>query len=135
MQLLGPVVACVDGVPVELTSGKQRALLARLALDAGERLSIDRLVDDLWGEQPPATARHALQVHVSNLRKLLGPSAVGTERPGYVLRVPRDACDATRFESLALSGRRALQHGDAERASAELSDALALWCGDRKSVV
>lgn len=129
VRLLGPVVARVEGTPVDLTSGKQRALLARLALDAGERLSIDRLVDDLWGEHPPATARHALQVHVSNLRKVLGATAVGTERPGYVLRVAREACDATRFESLAGSGRRALQLGDAERASAELSEGLALWTG------
>ena len=92
-------------------------------------LSVDRLVDDLWGESPPATARHALQVYVSNLRKQLGKAVVGTEPPGYVLRLPAEACDAVRFETLTRSGRRALQEGNALEASRTLTAALALWTG------
>ncbi len=77
-QVLGPFTVFVDGEPVELSSRKQRALLAVLALSPGQVLSVDRLVDELWGERPPATVRHALQVHVSQLRKVLGASVVGT---------------------------------------------------------
>ncbi|MDQ3643040.1 MAG: AfsR/SARP family transcriptional regulator, partial [Actinomycetota bacterium] len=127
--VLGPLAVVADGRPVELTSGKQRALLALLALRAGQVLSVDRLLDDLWGERPPATARHALQVHVSNLRKLLGSDTVGTERPGYVLRLPGDSCDATRFELLSRAGRQALHDGRVQAASSTLSEALALWRG------
>jgi len=127
--VLGPLAIVLDGVPVDLGSRKQRALLAKLALRAGQVLSVDRLIDDLWGERPPATARHALQVHVSNLRKLLGPSTVMTERPGYVLRVPAECCDAYRFEVLTRAGRRALHAGDVREASSTLADALALWRG------
>jgi DNA-binding SARP family transcriptional activator len=100
LRVLGPLTVTVDGAPVDLSSRKQRALLALLALRAGQVLSVDRLVDDLWGESPPATARHALQVYVSNLRKQLGKAVVGTEPPGYVLRLPAEACDAVRFETL-----------------------------------
>lgn len=128
-RVLGPLAVAVDGRPVELSSRKQRALLAVLALSPGQVLSVDRLVDELWGERPPATARHALQVHISSLRKLLGPAAVATERPGYVLRVPAEACDAHRFQRLAAAGRRALRDGRPEDASATLVEALALWRG------
>ena len=127
--MLGPLAVVVDGEPAALTSRKQRALLALLGLRAGQVLSVDRLVDDLWGERPPATARHALQVHVSNLRKVLGAAAVATEPPGYVLRLPAEACDATRFEALTRAGRRALHSGDAREASSTLSRALGLWRG------
>ncbi|MDP9387068.1 MAG: AAA family ATPase, partial [Actinomycetota bacterium] len=129
VRVLGPLAVVVDGSALDLGSRKQRALLALLALRAGQALSVDRLVDDLWGERPPATARHALQVHVSNLRKVLGSATVVTERPGYVLRLPPDCCDATRFEGLTRAGRRALHDGRAGEASATLSQALALWRG------
>ncbi|MDP9435460.1 MAG: AfsR/SARP family transcriptional regulator [Actinomycetota bacterium] len=129
VRVLGPLTVVVAGAPVDLSSRKQRALLALLALRAGHVLSVDRLVDDLRGERPPATARHALQVHVSNLRKLLGPATVVTERPGYVLRAPPEVCDANRFASLAATGRRALQGGRVREASATLSEALRLWRG------
>lgn len=128
-RVLGPFVVLEDGRPIELSSRKQRALLALLALRAGQVLSVDRLVDDLWGERPPATARHALQVHVSSLRKLLGPTTVATERPGYVLHASADACDAHRFEALAAAGRRLLRSGDPEAAADALAEALALWRG------
>ncbi|MBW3649469.1 MAG: AAA family ATPase [Actinobacteria bacterium] len=127
--VLGPLGVVVEDVPVDLSSRKQRALLALLALHAGQVLSVDRLVDDLWGERPPPTARHALQVHVSNLRKLLGAATVVTQRPGYVLRVPPESCDSNRFEMLAGAGRRALRSGNAKEASSTLAEALALWRG------
>ncbi|MBW3615790.1 MAG: AAA family ATPase, partial [Actinobacteria bacterium] len=128
-RVLGSLAVVFDGVPVDLSSRKQRSLLALLALHASQVLSVDRLVDDLWGERPPPTARHALQVHVSNLRKLLGPATVVTERPGYVLRVPPESCDALRFEELAGAGRRALRRGKPREASSTLTDALAVWRG------
>lgn len=128
-QVLGPFAVLVDGEPVELSSRKQRALLALLSLSPGQVLSVDRLVDELWGERPPATARHALQVHVSQLRKLLGAAVLGTERPGYVLRVPAEACDAHRFELLAAQGRRALREERAADAADLLGQALGLWRG------
>ncbi|MDP9071455.1 MAG: AfsR/SARP family transcriptional regulator, partial [Actinomycetota bacterium] len=127
--VLGPLAVVADGRPIDLSSGKQRALLALLALHPGQVLSVDRLLDDLWGERPPATARHALQVHVSNLRKLLGSTTVVTKRPGYVLRLPADSCDATRFELLSRAGRQALRDGRVQEASSTLTEALALWRG------
>ena len=129
VQVLGPFAVRLDGEPVELSSRKQRALLAVLALSPGQVLSVDRLVDDLWGERPPVTARHALQVHVSQLRKLLGATVVGTERPGYVLRVPAAACDVHQFELLVAQGRRALRGGRAQEAAVALASALELWRG------
>lgn len=128
-RVLGPLTVLVNGAPVDLTSGKQRALLGLLALRAGQVLSVDRIVDDLWGERPPVTARHALQVHVSNLRKVLGPAAPATQRPGYVLRVPPESCDAARFEVLAAAGRQALRQGRPREAATSLSAGLELWRG------
>jgi DNA-binding SARP family transcriptional activator len=125
VSVLGPVTVRVDDVPLELGSRKQRALLALLALHPGRVLSVDRLVDDLWGEDPPATAHHALQVHVSNLRKALGPDLLATERPGYVLRTDNEVCDATHFEDLVRRARGA----PAEEALALLRTALGLWRG------
>jgi DNA-binding SARP family transcriptional activator len=125
VSVLGPVAVRVNDVPLELGSRKQRALLALLALHPGRVLSVDRLVDDLWGEDPPATAHHALQVHVSNLRKALGPDLLATERPGYVLRTDNEVCDATRFEELVRRARGA----PAEEAIPLLRTALGLWRG------
>ncbi|MGH9245402.1 MAG: BTAD domain-containing putative transcriptional regulator [Acidimicrobiales bacterium] len=119
----------VDGKGVDPGSCKQRALLALLALNPGRVLSADHLIDELWGEHPPGTARHALQVHISNLRKLVGAAPIVTDRPGYVLRVAAESCDAPRFELLAATGRRALRDGHPSDASAALTEALALWRG------
>jgi class 3 adenylate cyclase len=118
--LLGPLEARIDGLPVELRRPKQRALLALLALRAGEVVSVDRLVDELWGEAPPRSAVGSLQNLVSDLRKTLGAEALVTRSPGYVLAVDREVVDAHRFERLVQKGQ-----GDAEA----LREALALWRG------
>ena len=108
VQVLGPVEASVDGRSIPLGGGKPRALLAMLALNAGSTVSTERLIDGLWGEQPPASANKLVQVYVSQLRKALGSSADGAEivtrRHGYELRVDRDVVDVERFERLVAGG-------------------------------
>ena len=123
--VLGPLRVADDGREVQLRSQKQRALLAFLVLHAGEVVSTDRLLDELWGERPPPTARNALQNYVSQLRKTLGADVLRTRPPGYVLDVEPDAVDAVRFVRLLEGARGA----SAEQRAALLREALALWRG------
>jgi DNA-binding SARP family transcriptional activator len=125
--LLGPLEVRRDGAVLRLGGAKPRALLADLALNLGVALSVDRLVDDLWGEQPPRSAAHAVEVYVSQLRTQLGAALV-TRTPGYVLELEEDRLDVMRFTQLAETGR-ALVPRDPPRAAATLRDALALWRG------
>jgi len=104
--ILGPLAAWQDGRELELGAAKQRALLAVLLLHAGETMPTERLVDALWGERPPATAVKALQVHVSQLRKVLGEGVVETRPNGYVVRVEPGELDSQRFETLLEQGRQ-----------------------------
>jgi peptide/nickel transport system substrate-binding protein len=132
IRLLGPIEARLGDRPLALDRLQQRALLALLALNANRVVSTDRLIDALWGERPPATAPVALYGLVSGLRKLLEhdhAGAVVTKAPGYLLEVSAEQIDLGRFELLAAEGRRALGLGDAETASARLTEALELWRG------
>lgn len=88
-----------------------------------------RIVDELWGEKPPATAVKTVQVFVSQLRKALGEGVLETQPGGYELRVAPGALDAQRFESLLDQGRRMFTDGDPEQAGELLRQALALWRG------
>lgn len=133
LRILGPFEVCDDsGQPVKLPAGRERALLAVLALQRGDVVSTDALVDALWGEQPPPTAGKALQGYVSHLRRLLTTTGADgtlvTQPPGYALRVDDIRVDARRFELLAAEGWRALDH-DAAQAVAIFEEALALWRG------
>jgi len=120
----------VDGQRrLALGGAKQRSVLAVLILHRGEVVSTDRLIDELWGERPPATAAKTVQVYISHLRKLLGDGVVVTRGRGYMLDVAADQVDAGRFERLAAAGRASLNDGDAVAASATLREALALWRG------
>jgi YVTN family beta-propeller protein len=126
LHLLGPVEATRDHHPIPLGATKQRAVLAMLALQANETVSVDRLVDGLWGEEPPATAPKMVQLYVSQLRRLLGDDGaeILTHGRGYELRLAEDAIDATRFERLVeQAGHDAGGSNDAAR------EALALWHG------
>ena len=105
-------------------AGKQRSLLALLLLHANEVVSTERLIDELWGESPPATVNKSVQVYVSRLRKQLGDGRSVTRAPGYVLRLDPDESDLGRFERL-LAGAAA----DPATASEKLREALALWRG------
>ncbi|HEU0303555.1 MAG TPA: BTAD domain-containing putative transcriptional regulator [Gaiellaceae bacterium] len=126
LRILGPLEVVVDGEPVELRRAKQRSLLALLLLSAGEVVSADRLIEELWAGAPPATAKDALQNYVSQLRKALGRDVIATRAPGYVLEVEPDQTDVGRFERLVDEARGA---GDAETRAAVLREALDLWRG------
>ena len=136
-QILGPLrVTDADDRDIALGGAKPAALLAMLVLHANEVVSADRLIDDLWDSQPPATAAKTLQVHISRLRRALEEASNGdggaivTRGGGYVLQVQPDQVDALRFESLVAEGRAALAEGAHARASARLRAALALWHGE-----
>ena len=128
-RLLGPLEAVVDGTPVRLAAEKPRALLALLLLNRNRVVSMERLVDELWGEEPPARATKALQVYVSQLRKALGPERLVTRPPGYELRVDEGELDVARFESLVAAAREQLSAGNARAAVKGLREALELWRG------
>jgi len=114
---------------VALGGQKRRALLAVLLLDANSVVSGDRLIDALWGDSPPETARNTIQVYISQLRKLLPESALETAPPGYRLVIEPDNVDLFEFIRLSEEGRTALGAGDAAGGADTLRAALALWRG------
>jgi DNA-binding SARP family transcriptional activator/class 3 adenylate cyclase len=133
-RILGPLEVVVDGVePARLGRGKQLALLAVLLLNANRAVSVDRLVDDLWGESAPATATKAVQIYVWKLRKVLPEGLLRTRPPGYLIEVGPEELDLMRFERLAAEGRNHLQDGKPSEASDVLGRALALWRGSALS--
>jgi DNA-binding SARP family transcriptional activator len=136
-RLLGPLEASNEGRALALGGSKQRALLALLLLHANETLSTERLIDDLWGEDPPATAVKTVQVHVHRLRKALaaegnstGSDLLVTRENGYELRVDPERIDLWRFERLVREGTSALAAGDPQAAAAALERGLDLWRGE-----
>jgi DNA-binding SARP family transcriptional activator len=120
-RLLGPLEAVVDGTQVPLPAAKPRALLALLLLERNRVVSTDRLIDELWGDDPPAQATKTLQVYVSQLRKALGSDRLVTRPPGYSLHIEEGELDLDRFEQLRREGRN--------------EEALALWRGPPEPVV
>ena len=117
--LLGPVEASSVEGPVPLGGPKPRALFAMLALDAGSPVPAERLIDGLWGDEPPATAAKMVQLYVSQLRKAMAahgePDAIGTRGRAYQLQLGRERVDAGRFERLLAQG--------------SAREALGLWRG------
>jgi DNA-binding SARP family transcriptional activator len=134
-RLLGPLEAVVGGKPVPLAAAKPRALLALLLLHRNRVVSTDRLIDELWEDDPPATATKTLQVYVSQLRKELGADRLLTRPRGYLLRVEEGELDLDRFERLTAAGSTRLADGDAAGARHELRQALDLWRGSPEPVV
>jgi len=124
-RILGPLEVCDDSHPLPLGGAKQRALLAILILNANRVVSVERLLDAIWGERLPGSGGKALHVYVSQLRKLLGADRVVTQPPGYLLRIAPDELDETQFQAL-----RARADAAPPAAAAELlHEALAFWRG------
>lgn len=127
-RILGPLEVYAGGTLVPVGGSKPRGLLAILLLNANVVVSNDRLIDALWGEQPPDTALKALQVHVSQLRKAIGAAAIRTRPPGYVLELDPGDLDLDRFRHLHEEARARLAD-DPKRAAHLLQNALVLWRG------
>ncbi|MBG7699574.1 tetratricopeptide repeat protein [Streptomyces sp. MC1] len=129
--ILGPVeIRTDDGTALDPGGPRPRALLTLLLLDAGRAVSVERLLDGLYGAESPAGATGALQSQISRLRRRLAPHAgIDAVPAGYALAVDPDTVDTHRFARLAAEGRTALTAGDHPRAAALLRDALALWRG------
>jgi len=132
-RLLGALEVSADGVVAELGPPKQRALLAILLLHAGEIVPADLLIDQLWGEHPPRTAAHSVQIYVSELRKVIeaigGKRILTTRPPGYQLEADPATIDAQQFERYVVEGTRKLREGDPAGGAVELRAALHLWRG------
>ena len=133
VRLLGPVEITEVGGPVPLGGPKERAVLAVLALNAGQVVSEDSLMQALWGDSPPRTATRTLQAYISRLRKVLatGDGVVRIESigGGFRLDAPGDALDCVRVGRLAADARAAASREDYERAAELYADALAHWTG------
>jgi predicted ATPase/DNA-binding SARP family transcriptional activator len=128
--VLGPLqVTDSEGRELALGGRRQRSVLALLLLHAGAVMSNERLIDELWGEHTPASARKTLQTYVMRLRKALGDQLLVTRPGGYMLRTQGAQIDLERFESLAAAGRRALTGGEPDKAAELLGEALRLWRG------
>ena len=130
VDLLGPLVVRIAGQPVKVGRGKGREILALLALSPGRPVAVERLVDDLWGEELPDTAVQTLQVHVSNVRRWLGdPSLLTLEPAGYVLSLAPTDVDAVRFGEAMTTAAELSAAAAPDRALAALETGLASWRG------
>ncbi|WP_052372352.1 BTAD domain-containing putative transcriptional regulator [Amycolatopsis taiwanensis] len=128
--ILGPTeVWAPAGTPISVGGSRPRTLLALLLLDAGQVVGTTRLIDDVYGENPPKEAVNALQSLVSRLRRKLGPGLIEFHPGGYRLRVDPEQVDAHRFTRLARAGRQALAADRPGPAAELLTEALGLWRG------
>jgi predicted ATPase/DNA-binding SARP family transcriptional activator len=136
-RILGSVEVADGGLVRDLGGLRERTLLARLLLAAGQVVSADRLAEDLWAGQPPEHYMATLRVYVSRLRRALGDrsAAVITQPPGYRMKLGQSELDADRFAQLVAAAREDLTAGRPEVAAAGLREALGLWRGPALSDV
>jgi DNA-binding SARP family transcriptional activator/WD40 repeat protein len=130
IRVLGHLEASVDDRPIALGGAKQRAVLAMLGLEANRTVTADRLIDGLWGDEPPASAAKMVQNYVWRLRRALavdGGAEIVTQGRGYELRIDPDLVDVRRLERLVSEAGRAAEAGEPDSAARE---ALALFRGD-----
>jgi len=131
-RILGPLEVLDEGKPVALGTLKERLVLAVLLLHANEFVSRERLIDDLWGEAPPPTARKAVNVYISKLRRMLtreGDDPIATASGGYRLRLEPEQLDAAVMEQVVAEARGSVSNGELESAAERFREALALWRG------
>lgn len=137
-RILGTLEVLRAGRPVPIPSRQPRIVLAALLLNADNVISAERLIDYIWGERPPRTARTILQCYVSRLRKLLRDDRLParpddpqllTRPPGYLLHTGAAGFDLARFDTSVGDADRLLSEGQAEAAAAMLRAALDLWRG------
>jgi DNA-binding SARP family transcriptional activator/tetratricopeptide (TPR) repeat protein len=127
--VLGPLAVTRDGVPVPISRGRPRTLLAVLLLHPNRPVPLGHITERVWGDAPPAEPRRAVHTVVARLRQTLGGDLVQTHPAGYLIRLAADQLDLTRFTDLAAAAERAVEAGDTAGAHGLLGDALALWRG------
>ena len=127
-KILGPIEVRNGDVALALGGGKQRAVLAHLLVRANSVVPIDTLIDELWGDDPPETARNTLQTYVYRLRKVLGDDRIQARAGGYALSASAEEVDASRFEA-DLKEAKASLSSDPASSVRILADALDLWRG------
>ncbi|OKJ04184.1 SARP family transcriptional regulator [Streptomyces sp. CB01249] len=132
--MLGPLQVRGKEGPLRVPPGRQEVILAALLLEANRVVSTNYLVDLIWEDSPPETARTQVQICVSRLRKLLAGAdstvSISTRPPGYVLHVDTGDVDSLLFTGLVAMARRQRDDGESEKAVALLKSAVALWQGD-----
>jgi DNA-binding SARP family transcriptional activator/DNA-binding beta-propeller fold protein YncE len=132
-RILGALQVLVGGEERPIPGEKLQALLARLLLEPNRAVSTDRLIDDLWGDEPPATARQSLHAHVARLRRVLAPNGEGSpiakSGRGYLVGIDEERLDATRFRTTLAAARADRRAGRIAAARRRYSDALGLWRG------
>ena len=130
-RILGRLEILIDGRPVDLPSRREGALLGVLLLQNGKVVSVDALIDSVWGDPAPASARHMVHEYVSRLRAELGEAEViATRAPGYTVAANSLALDAEEFDGLVAAARRRKAAGELDEALQAYDSALELWRGD-----
>jgi DNA-binding SARP family transcriptional activator/tetratricopeptide (TPR) repeat protein len=132
-RILGPVEVEGPAGTVRIPPGRQLVILTSLLVEANQVVSTEHLIDSLWDDQPPDTARTQVQICVSRLRKILSTAGVDvpilTRPPGYQLRIDETAVDVHVFTRKLAEARVLLKEGRATEAAALLRSAVALWHG------
>ncbi|MFB8202771.1 AfsR/SARP family transcriptional regulator [Kitasatospora purpeofusca] len=134
-ELLGPVRALRDGEELPLGSPQQQGLLLSLLFRSGRQVSGGQLIDDLWGDEPPASAHGVIRTYVHRLRRVLGPDVLTSLGGGYLLVADHDGLDTARCENLVARARMLRSDGRPAEAATALRAALALWRGEPMSGV
>lgn len=136
VKVLGPLEAYENGVSIAPTAAKPRQILAMLAFEAGQTVSVPTLVEELWGMRPPRSALTTLQTYVLQLRRLIDAARPGhgkdilvTRCGGYLLDIDPDGVDARVYDRLAAAGSRAADVGDYAAAARLLRSAQDVWRG------
>lgn len=136
IDVLGSIQVTAEGRACPLAGQRQRALLAALTLDFGKVVPVGRLVDILWDQDPPATARVKVQAHISTLRQAIGQDTAGsaggpvlTRPPGYLLSAEVVELDLAEFDALVAQANQVAESGEPAAASELLGAALELWRG------
>src|SRR5262245_47533301 len=127
-RILGPLEVSAGDGAIKLGGPKQRAVLAHLILRANRPVPVDLLIDGLWGEEPPETAKNTLQTYVYRLRQVLGEDRISSDAGGYTLRADAAEIDAARFEAMVRAAKADLS-SDTSKTAAAFSEALTLWRG------
>jgi DNA-binding SARP family transcriptional activator len=129
-RVLGPLEIAGDGGRIRLGGPREQTVMAMFLLQPDTIIPVDRLIDAVWDDRPPATARAQIQICVSALRRLLGtPERIQTRNPGYLFLLGQDVLDSRTFEEAAAAGHTLLAEGRLARAAAEFRRALSLWRG------